>query len=49
MCTTSEFGMRPTGTASAPPVSLTTGILLTTTTLLLPGSLLLPLPGDITG
>jgi|SoiMethySBSTD1v2_1073268.scaffolds.fasta_scaffold4512463_2 hypothetical protein len=38
-----------TGVAGVPSVSFTTGILPTTTTLLLPGSLLLPLSGDITG
>jgi hypothetical protein len=38
-----------TGVAGTPSVSFTTGILPTTTTLLLLGSPLLPLPGDITG
>ena len=47
MFSVSGFRMRSTGTASVPSVSLTTGILPTTTTILLLGSLLLP--GDITG
>ena len=38
-----------TGAAGVASVSFTTGILPTTTTLLLLGSLLLPLPGDVTG